>query len=213
MSVRSSVGRVRCPVCARPQAQCLCSLIPRLWPPTQLLVIQHPDEASHALNTARLLEPGLVNAHLLITESLQEHPAWMRRLQDPRWRNELLFPGEQAQVLLPAAADLRPRRLVLLDGTWRKARKLVYLNPVLQSMAQVCLPAGLVSRYRLRKVPQAGALSTIEAGAEALSVLHPGFDKHALLAPFEALIEGQIRAMGLARYQQNYGAASDPAVE
>jgi len=188
-------------------------LIPRLWPPTQLLVIQHPDEASHALNTARLLVPGLVNAHLLITESLQEHPAWMRRLQDPRWRNELLFPGEQAQVLLPAAADLRPRRLVLLDGTWRKARKLVYLNPVLQSMAQVCLPAGLVSRYRLRKVPQAGALSTIEAGAEALSVLHPGFDKHALLAPFEALIEGQIRAMGLARYQQNYGAASDPAVE
>lgn len=213
MSVRSSAGRVRCPVCARPQAQCLCSLIPRFWPPTQLLVIQHPDEASHALNTARLLVPGLVNAHLLITESLQEHPAWMRRLQDPRWRNELLFPGEQAQVLLPAAADLRPRRLVLLDGTWRKARKLVYLNPVLQSMAQVCLPAGLVSRYRLRKVPQAGALSTIEAGAEALSVLHPGFDKHALLAPFEALIEGQIRAMGLARYQQNYGAASDPAVE
>ena len=200
-------------MCARPQAQCLCSLIPRLWPPTQLLVIQHPDEASHALNTARLLVPGLVNAHLLITESLQEHPAWMRRLQDPRWRNELLFPGEQAQVLLPAAADLRPRRLVLLDGTWRKARKLVYLNPVLQSMAQVCLPAGLVSRYRLRKVPQAGALSTIEAGTEALSVLHPGFDKHALLAPFEALIEGQIRAMGLARYQQNYGAASDPAVE
>ena len=213
MSVRSSAGRVRCPVYARPQAQCLCSLIPRLWPPTQLLVIQHPDEASHALNTARLLVAGLVNAHLLITESLQEHPAWMRRLQDPRWRNELLFPGEQAQVLLPAAADLRPRRLVLLDGTWRKARKLVYLNPVLQSMAQVCLPAGLVSRYRLRKVPQAGALSTIEAGAEALSVLHPGFDKHALLAPFEALIEGQIRAMGLARYQQNYGAASDPAVE
>ena len=44
-------------------------------------------------------------------------------------------------------------------------------------------------------------------------MLHPGFDKHALLAPFEALIEGQIRAMGLARYQQNYGAASDPAVE
>ena len=213
MSANPLVGRVRCPVCARPQAQCLCSLIPRLWPPTQVLVIQHPDEASHALNTARLLVPGLVNAHLLITENLQEHPAWMRRLQDPQWRNELLFPGERAQVLAPAPADVRPRRLVLLDGTWRKARKLVYLNPVLQTMAQVCLPDGLLSRYRLRKVPQPGALSTIEAGAEALAVLHPGFDKHALLAPFEALIEGQIRAMGQARYLQNYGAGPDRAGE
>lgn len=213
MSVNSSAGRNRCRVCARPQAQCLCSLIPRLWPATQLLVIQHPDEASHALNTARLLVPGLVNAHLLVTESLQQHPAWMRRLQDPRWRNELLFPGEQAQVLAPAPADLRPRRLVLLDGTWRKARKLVYLNPILQSLPQVRLPAGLISRYRLRKVPQPGALSTIEAGAEALSILHQGFDKRALLAPFEALIEGQIRAMGQARYQQNYLSDTDSAAK
>jgi len=77
----------------------------------------------------------------------------------------------------------------------------------------VCLPDGLVSRYRLRKVPQPGALSTIEAGAEALAVLHPGFDKHALLAPFEALIEGQIRAMGQARYLENYGAGPDRAGE
>ena len=204
MSANSSVGRVRCPVCARPQAQCLCSLIPRLWPPTQLLVIQHPDEASHALNTARLLVPGLVNAHLLITENLQEYPAWMRRLQDPQWRNELLFPGERAQVLAPAPADVRPRRLVLLDGTWRKARKLLYLNPILQSLPQVRLASGLSSRYRLRKAPSADALSTIEAGAEALSLLHTGFERDRLLAPFEALIDGQISAMGEQRYQRNY---------
>lgn len=203
-------SRPRCKTCARPLSHCLCHLIPRLWPDTQVLVIQHPDEASHALNTARLLVAGLVNAHLLVTESLADHPDWVRRLSDSGWRNELLFPGPDAREL-SVARDTRPRRLILLDGTWRKARKLVYLNPVLQTMAQVCLPDGLVSRYRLRKVPLPGALSTIEAGAEALAALHPGFDKHALLAPFEALIEGQIRAMGQARYLENYGAGPDRA--
>lgn len=195
--------RSRCTVCARPLSHCLCHLIPRLWPDTQLLVIQHPDEASHALNTARLLVAGLVNAHLLVTESLTDHPGWVRRLSDPGWRNELLFPGPDASEL-SVAADTRPRRLVLLDGTWRKARKLLYLNPILQSLPQVRLAAGLRSRYRLRKVPHADALSTIEAGAEALSLLHPGFERDRLLAPFEALIEGQIRAMGEQRYQRNY---------
>lgn len=196
-------SRQRCAECFRPLSHCLCHLIPTLWPDTQLLVIQHPDESSHALNTARLLVRGLVNAHLLVTESLDEYPAWVARLTDAGWRNELLFPGADAVELAPVA-DARPRRLVLLDGTWRKARKLLYLNPVLQSLPQVRLPGGLVSRYRIRKVPEAGALSTIEAGAEALALLHAGFAREQLLAPFEALIEGQIRAMGQQRYQRNY---------
>ena len=122
----------------------------------------------------------------------------------------LLGHRPHAHHAVGAAAE-QPLLLVVPDGTWRKARKLVYLNPVLQTMAQVCLPDGLVSRYRLRKVPLPGALSTIEAGAEVLAALHPGFDKHALLAPFEALIEGQIRAMGQARYLENYGAGPDRA--
>lgn len=196
-------SRQRCADCFRPLSHCLCHLIPKLWPDTQVLVIQHPDESSHALNTARLLVRGLVNAHLLVTDSLDEHPEWVARLTDVGWRNELLFPGPDAAQLAPEA-DHRPRRLVLLDGTWRKARKLLYINPVLQALPQVRLADGLVSRYRIRKVPEAGALSTIEAGAEALAVLHPGFAREQLLAPFDALIEGQIQAMGQQRYQRNY---------
>ena len=196
-------SRPRCKTCARPLSHCLCHLIPRLWPDTQVLVIQHPDEASHALNTARLLVAGLVNAHLLVTESLADHPDWVRRLSDSGWRNELLFPGPDAREL-SVARDTRPRRLILLDGTWRKARKLLYLNPILQSLPQVRLASGLSSRYRLRKAPRADALSTIEAGAEALLLLHIGFERDRLLAPFEALIDGQISAMGEQRYQRNY---------
>ena len=163
--------------------------------------MQHPDERRHALNTARLLVAGLTNAELLVAETLSTQ--WCRRLADPNWHTELLFPGPAASVLA-AGAPQRPRQLVLLDGTWPKARKLLHMNPVLQALPRVALPDGLQSRYRLRKAPMAGALSTIEAGVHALQILEPDTDFTPLLAPFESLIEGQIAAMGDEVYQRNH---------
>ncbi|MEH6564844.1 MAG: DTW domain-containing protein [Halopseudomonas sp.] len=196
--------RSRCDRCLRPAGHCLCPLIPSLPNHTHLLVLQHPSEQKHALNTGRLLALGLQRAELLVTELLSDHPRWLALLQDPQWQTELLFPGPQVPVLTASSNATRPRRLVLLDGTWRKARKLLHLNPVLQSLPRASLPAGLHSRYRLRKVPQAGALSSIEAGVEALRLLEPQLPVEPLLLPFDALIEAQINAMGQDVYARNY---------
>lgn len=200
-------ARARCACCQRPPGHCLCHLLPRIGADTQLLVVQHPDEQKHALNTARLLVAGLVNAQLVVSEYLSDD--WCARLADEQWRTELLFPGPDVPVLNSMVTDQRPRRLVLLDGTWRKARKLLYLNPVLQQLPRVALADGLSSRYRLRKAPMAGALSTIEAGVHALQILEPNTDFTPLLKPFDALIEGQIAAMGQAVYQRNHKAQPD----
>jgi DTW domain-containing protein YfiP len=162
---------------------------------------QHPDEVGHALNTARLAALGLENAELLVGENFAD-------LQlDSAYRACLLFPGETAQPLplAPLPNDERPLLLVVPDGTWRKARKLLHLNPWLAELPRVCLPAGLNSRYRLRKAPAEGALATIEAIGAALELQEAPQRFDALLRPFEALIEGQIAAMGAATYQRNHG--------
>lgn len=113
------------------------------------------------------------------------------------------FPGEQA-TLVGSQAPERPLRLIVPDGTWRKASKILHCNPFLAALPRVTLPPGLQSRYRLRRAPMAGALSTLEAIVGALNLLEgPGrFDQ--LLAPFEALIEGQIAAMGEEVYRRNH---------
>ncbi|MFN3578977.1 MAG: tRNA-uridine aminocarboxypropyltransferase [Pseudomonas sp.] len=196
--------RATCPRCKRPLSGCLCALIPHIELETQIWVIQHPSEQRHALNTARFLVEGLDNAVLWVTECLADHPDLLQQLQDPGWRTELLFPGAGANQLLLATEDSRPRRLVLLDATWRKARKLLHLNPELRALPKVALPPGPPSRYRLRKSPLPDGVSTLEAGVRALQVLEPELDHRALLAPFEALIESQIAAMGEVRYQANY---------
>lgn len=95
--------------------------------------------------------------------------------------------------------------LVVPDGTWRKARKLLHLNPLLAALPRVILVGDAVSRYRLRKAPGPGALSTVEAIAQALQVLEAPTSFEPLLRPFDVLIEGQIAAMGAAVFEKNHG--------
>lgn len=193
------MSRARCERCLRPAGRCLCALIPRLDNRTRVLLLQHPSETGHALNTARLAALGLANAELRVGEDFSD----LDLSAEDAW---LLFPGENALELAELAArpTPRPRLLVVPDGTWRKARKLLHLNPNLAALPRVVLPEGLRSRYRLRKAPAEGALSTIEAVVHALNALDAPQSFDALLRPFEALIEGQIAAMGEETFQRNH---------
>lgn len=196
--------RPRCERCQRPLDHCLCPLIPALDSRTRVILLQHPSETAHALNTARLAALGLNNAELRVGEVFDDLGDV---LATPGYRPALLFPGDDAQVLTTYREnESEPLLLVVPDGTWRKARKLLYMNPLLEGLPRVTLGAVAPSRYRLRKAPKAGALSTIEAVAGALNALEYPVCFDALLAPFEALIEGQIRAMGEETFQRNHGA-------
>ncbi|AIG05377.1 DTW domain protein [Pseudomonas fluorescens] len=196
------MSRPQCPRCLRPTTHCLCALIPSLDSRTRVLLLQHPSEVNHALNTARLAALGLVNAQLVVGEVFENLPAL---LNAPGYQARLLFPAEGAQPLQAYRPSDEPLLLVVPDGTWRKARKLLHLNPLLAALPRVTLAAGAVSRYRLRKAPGPGALSTVEAIVQALQVLEAPHSFEPLLRPFEALIEGQIAAMGEAVFQRNHG--------
>ena len=198
------MSRAQCSRCLRPQTHCLCALIPQLDSRTRVLLLQHPSEVGHALNTARLADLGLLNAELRVGEVFEDLATL---LNPPGYQARLLFPGEGAQLIDTAepSDESLPWLLVVPDGTWRKARKLLHLNPLLAQLPRATLPEGAVSRYRLRKAPGPGALSTLEAIVQALEILEAPTSFAPLLRPFEALIEGQIEAMGADTYQRNHG--------
>lgn len=200
------MSRAQCARCLRPETHCLCALIPQLDSRTRVLILQHPSEVNHALNTARLAALGLTNAELIVGEVFENLPAL---LSPSGYQACLLFPADDAQPL-----EAYPREscegestsmlLVVPDGTWRKARKLLHLNPLLAALPRVTLANTVPSRYRLRKAPGPGALSTVEAIVQALQTLEAPKTFEALLRPFEALIDGQIAAMGEDTYQRNH---------
>jgi DTW domain-containing protein YfiP len=63
-------------------------------------------------------------------------------------------------------------RLVVLDATWRKSRKMLYQNPALQALPRLALRDMPASIYRIRKAHAPDQLSTLEAATYALMQLH-----------------------------------------
>jgi len=195
------MSRPLCTRCLRPESHCLCALIPSLSCRTRVVVLQHPSESRHALNTARLAVLGLVGARRVVGEYF-ELGDWAATGYAPR----LLFPGPAAEVLHPGyGQDLdQPIQLIVPDGTWGHARKLLHINPELAALPRVMLPPGLTTRYRVRHADIPGALSTIEAITHALNAIEAPMNVDALLRPFEALIDGQIEGMGEDLYARHH---------
>ncbi len=172
--------RLVCAECTRPQRNCICRLASPIDNRVEVLVLQHPDETKNAKNTAGLLLLSLKNSQCYIGEMF-----------NPDDLHNWLFAGNRTPVLLyPDTPDSEARgfcmpqptamykqsspeqlRLVILDGTWRKSRKMLYLNRSLQSLPRLALDTTPASLYTIRKAHSENQLSTLEASCYALQQL------------------------------------------
>nr|WP_329604919.1 tRNA-uridine aminocarboxypropyltransferase [Undibacterium rivi] len=118
-------------------------------------------------------------------------------------RPVLLYPDtsliEAIDLALPVAEkyqeseQIQGLRLVIIDATWRKSRKMLYLNPVLQALPRLSLERMPASHYRIRKAHKPDQLSSLEACAYALMRLENEEDKyHRLLQAFDGFVDQQI---------------------
>jgi DTW domain-containing protein YfiP len=79
--------------------------------------------------------------------------------------------------------------LVLIDATWRKARKMLALNPLLQALPRWGLRALQPSRYAIRKAQRPEQRSTLEAGCLGLGQLERDPARYdALLSAFDGWV-------------------------
>ncbi|XP_010930226.1 uncharacterized protein [Elaeis guineensis] len=116
----------------------------------------------------------------------------------------LLYPSEKSISL--EAVDFEVKHLLVLDGTWSKAKRIYHENPWLKFLPHLKLESGKESLYsEVRHQPKAWCLSTIESIVCALKTL--GDDKDGLdnlLDVFMSMIadqrhckEEKFRAMSL----------------
>ena len=182
--------RLRCASCLRPQSSCICRWITPVANQVEVLVLQHPLEADNPKGTARLLQLSLQSSRLLCGEVF-DPLAW----QPPgnTRHNLLLYPdlgsdrgagGPEPSAPTPEVLqDPSQLRLIVPDGTWRKSRKLLYLNPALQQLPRLSLQDLPVSNYRIRRAHRPNQLSTLEAVCAALAQLEGD------AGPFQPLLE------------------------
>jgi DTW domain-containing protein YfiP len=183
-------ARPSCARCARPLAVCFCAHLQVLPTRTQVLLLQHPRERRMGIGTARMAHLSLPGSSLRVGTDFASDPVVTAALAGPS-PPYVLFPGPRAIDVATLPRE-RPITLVVLDGTWSQARKLLKLNPALAALPRVAFTPSHPSRYEIRQQPAEFCVSTIEALAQVLNVLEPGeqsFDR--ILDPFLAMVEKQ----------------------
>ena len=188
--------RARCASCLRAQSACICQWITRVESGAALLVLQHPLEVANAKNSARLLHLSVAGSVLAVGETFDG--AGLDALLHADGRVPvLLYPDTPGDAGLPAPPPfeaIAPERLrlVVLDATWRKSRKMLYLNPVLQRLPRLALMDAAPSNYRIRKAHAPHQLSSLEAAALALGQLEGDAGRYqALLDAFGGFVQQQ----------------------
>jgi DTW domain-containing protein YfiP len=187
--------RATCATCLRARSACICHWVRPLSSRVDLLILQHPLEVRNAKNSARLLHLCVAGSRLEAGEAF-----------DPEQLHALLHAGGRVPLLLYPATPGEPPpapdsalvkqperlRLVVLDATWRKSRKMLYLNSGLQQLPRLALHDVPASAYRIRKAHAPHQLSTLEAAAVALAQLEGDAGQYRpLLQAFDGFVQQQ----------------------
>lgn len=187
----STTKRSLCARCTRPLAACICRWVAPLESRVHLLILQHPLEVANAKGSARLLHLSAADSTLVVGEAFD--PDALHALLHADGRTPLLlYPATPDMPAAPlAAAQLAAPgalRLVVLDGTWRKSRKMLYQNRALAALARLPLTQMPASHYLIRKAHAPDQLSTLEASCHALAQLDSAARVQPLLDAFDDFV-------------------------
>jgi DTW domain-containing protein YfiP len=155
---------------------------------TELALVMHRREVKKSTNTGHLALKCLGNSRLFVRGE-PNAPADLRPLEATPTRL-LLFPREDAVELTQEFVDSleRPITLIVPDGTWSQARRMVRRETVLAGAIAVLPPLGPATRYRLRHEHVDGGLATAEAIARAFGVLEGDEVRAHIERAFEAMV-------------------------
>ncbi|HEU4407307.1 MAG TPA: tRNA-uridine aminocarboxypropyltransferase [Polyangiaceae bacterium] len=184
--------RATCARCLRPASVCYCRHLRPVETRTRVVLLQHPRESDVAIGTARMAHLSLPNSELYVGIHFDGTEAMRRITSGVGGPPVLLYPG-------PGAIDVMqhpppgPVTLVVVDGTWWQAKKIVRVNPGLAALPRYAFSPPSPSDYRIRPEPHEDYVSTVEALAHVLGALEGDRAKfRALLAPFRAMVDAQI---------------------
>jgi len=149
-----------CSRCFLKTASCICAELPRVKSAVEIVIIRHMTEDFLTSNTGRLAALMLPNAQIVKYGGGEPFDdSFICR--DGTW---LLYPGKHEDLAAPP-----PKRLIILDATFRQAKRMYKRISALRHVPELSFDAPATLPHRLRHPPRADGLSTIEAIATAIA--------------------------------------------
>ena len=172
---------IRCQLCQLAVVNCICQLRRRVSSKAAFVLIMHDAEVLKPSNTARLIADVIPDTHAFIWSRTEPDPALLTLLADNAYQPFVIFPEQYAdgsravyinQVPNAELAGKKPL-FILLDGSWREARKMFKKSPYLDGFPVLSanLQAGEKIGHYIRDAMVENQLATAQVAATMLDLL------------------------------------------
>lgn len=177
---------VRCQGCQLPELNCLCPYKAESHSRSQVWLLTHPYEHFKPTNTGRLIRDVLPGTRVFTWYRTAPDPELLALLADPGYAPFIIFPDDQPDYAhrvvsmnaVPgrrrgdaeecAGSEQKIPAFIILDGTWRQARRMFRRSAYLADLPVLPLATDRLTRYRLRKPASSAHLCTAEVAVEVL---------------------------------------------
>ncbi|MEI6893396.1 MAG: DTW domain-containing protein [Colwellia sp.] len=207
---------IRCPLCQLAMPFCICGISPSNVPvqtSAAFLLLMYDTEVLKPSNTGKLIADLIPDTFAFLWSRTEENPELLALLKDDKWFPFVVFPQEYADdertVLTNKVVCPEGKRplFIMLDGSWREAKKMFRKSPYLDKLPMVSFdakaaqtmsdsfknnkltsqlsqkklsPVGQGSRYTVRKTTLEHQFSTAEVAARVLAMYGENNNAHVL---------------------------------
>jgi DTW domain-containing protein YfiP len=196
-----------CTTCLQPEFGCYCSLIQPIDCAINFVILIHPIEAKRRIATGRMSHLCLSGSHLIKGQNYSDNKELNALIDDPEYQTVILYPGQQSVNVSELSYQQREEkfltskklRILVIDGTWATAKKMLYQSENLKKVPRICFSPAKPSNFRVRKQPKSYCYSTIEAIHHTIDLFQsdsmiPRKHDH-LLEVFDSMVEKQLSFM------------------
>lgn len=189
----------RCQYCHVAQEHCLCAHQPNLDSQVAVLLLVSENEVFKPSNTGRLIADTIKETYVYQWHRTDLEPELLQLLKDDRYQPCVIFPesyvDDPSRVLTQPQTLLQSNKtplLILLDGSWREARRMFRKSPYLESFPVLSVQPDAVSQYLMRRSDNETHLATAEVAALVLEQLGETEAAHTLDLWFAAFRESYL---------------------
>jgi len=164
-------GVKRCDGCRLPTDACICQWRQLVAVECEFWLLTHHNELYKPTNTGRLILDSIAQTRIFEWSRTEPSPDLLAALQDERYSPCLVFPSGDDYVhrmLERVPGGERIPAFIILDGTWRQARRIFRHSRYLHHLPVIEPNRKRSSRYKLRRSTDDAHLCTAEVAIALL---------------------------------------------
>ncbi|WP_448213852.1 tRNA-uridine aminocarboxypropyltransferase [Colwellia sp. MEBiC06753] len=169
----------RCEFCQLAKANCICALKQSSMANSAFCLLMHDAEVLKPSNTARLIADIVPSTYAFIWSRTEPPSGLLALLSDPHYLPLVVFPKQYAAPSQQVFENNLPDELItdktplfiLLDGSWREAKKMFRKSPYLVNFPVVSFSdeSNQVKAHYIRDAQVENQLATAQVAAKILA--------------------------------------------